>query len=701
MPWQDAPIVSQPKWASAPVVRQETAQPTQPPADNRPVGDLGTAIMEPLATLGSSAIAMPIAGLAGLGTAGARALGLTSAQPADVVERVQGALTFQPRTQAGQIGTEIISFPFEKLAQLADVAGQRVLDTTGSPVLATAVNTAVQSAPAVFGKALPRRGNVRPAPVDRPVVAGEAPQNPAAPAPAQRAAGLEGVRPEPARTVDATQVEYVAPDLKLEQTTRPRQQPPQSQAEVRAREYVRESGLDWNALPAQIQETLVRVAEDARNFSRLDRDALARELQLQSLPVPVPATRGILTRDPVQLRNEGNVAATTAGQPIRQIHLDANQALLENLEVLKGKVRGRGQTAGTATTPEAVGLSVQDEALRAKAKLSLERVREKYREAEAAGELQAKVSPVPILKTIAASPDKTHFGWVRSWFDEMGIVQKTKSGTVTNKVSLKELEDLRQAAVARAANGGTDAYYAGKIIRAIDEVTEGAGGAKYKEARAARRAHALEFEDQAAVARLVDNKSRTDRAVALEDTWRKTVLGGSIEDLRRVKRSLLTGGDAKTRTAGRRAWRDIKAQTIEYIRREATKSVALNDRGQPNVTPAAMKRAVDSIGPQKLDEIFGPGTARQINRIVEATRIVKTEPPPIHKGSSTMGNVLAFLERGLGRLPGVGDFTVGTIKGVVRLKELGQESRVVREAQQTPLRNAMSEAQRRNAMRDF
>lgn len=671
------------------------------PADARPTGDMLDAVIEPVMSLGSSAIATPVAGWAGIGAAGLRGLGLTDAFPGDVVERVQGALTYQPRTKAGAVTTGAISYPFEKLAQGADWLGQQASDATGMPSIGAAVNTATQMlAPIGVAKGLKAAkvradGNRSTSRVDTPVATGEVAQAAPAATTAQRPAGLESVRP--------TDAEYVAPDLVLEQSAKPvqnkpAQQPVDPKVEARAKEYVGSIGVDWAALPREIQATLTEVAKDARGFEGLDNAAIARQLQLQSLPKPIPATRGQITRDPVQLRNEGNVSATKAGEPIREIYLDQNQAILENLEILKGRVANKQKPA---ETPEQVGLSVQDQALREKLKLSKANVSAKYKAAEEAGELQGKVSPARLIKTIRNSPDVSHFGWVETWLNQNKVIQKTDSGTITNKLSLKQMEDLRQAAVARAMDGGTEGFYAGKLIQAIDATTEGAGGKLYKEARAARRAQAMEFEETGAIARLVENKSRTDRATALEDTWRKTVIGGSIQDLRSVKRSLLTGGDRKTRSAGKRAWRDIKAQTIQHIQNEATKSVALNERGQANVTPAAMKRAIDSIGKEKLDEIFGFGTSAQMYRLLEATRTVKTVPPAGHQGSSTASNVLALLERGLGRVPVVGDVATGTIRAGVQLKQMGEAGRISRQAQRSPLQDAEETARKRNKLADY
>jgi hypothetical protein len=63
-----------------------------------------TAIAETGANLLSQGVALPAAGLAGIGAAAGKALGLTDAEPADVVHTVGGALTYQPRGEMGAGG---------------------------------------------------------------------------------------------------------------------------------------------------------------------------------------------------------------------------------------------------------------------------------------------------------------------------------------------------------------------------------------------------------------------------------------------------------------------------------------------------------------------------------------------------------------------------------------------------------------------
>lgn len=188
------------------------------PADTRPVGDLGDAIMDPIRSMGSSAIAAPVAGLAGLGAMAGKAMGMTDREPGDVVRSVQSALTYQPRTKAGQMATDVVSYPFEKLAQGADYVGGKAAEVTGSPAIGAAVNTAIQAVPAL----LTRRGgkvggNVsRTTAVDRGVVPREG--EPVSPAPkaSERKAGLEGVSqdavPTKAELAEAAKAAYKRAD---------------------------------------------------------------------------------------------------------------------------------------------------------------------------------------------------------------------------------------------------------------------------------------------------------------------------------------------------------------------------------------------------------------------------------------------------------------------------------------------------------
>lgn len=627
--------------------------------------------------LTTGAVAAPVAGMAGVLQGAWNLAGRLSGQPvgmsaADRVRQVQGAMTYEPKTDLGQQASGAINYLPQKLAEGADAAGNVVngVPVVG-PALATATNLGIQAIPSILLKAGPKLA--------------------------------AKMAPQPA-------------SVRITPT-------------IRAQDYVAShTDLDWNSLSQKVQDTLTDIASDSHALHQLDPKALETQARLESLDVPVPATAGQLSRDPAQLRNEGNVSATKAGQPIRDIYLAQNKALLDNLDVLKGK------TGGTADSPAQVGISVQDQALRAKLKAKKAEVSSLYNAADTAGETQQRVSIKPILDLINETPDKTHYGYVQSWIKQMGAVSKEttpaptigkfvkgpdgqprmtqvkvgadSTAMVADDLSIRELEDLRKAAVAKQANGGEDAYYAGKLKEAIDQTTAGAGGDLYKKARAANVEKEREFGDQSAVARLVEQKTGRplDRATALEDTWNATVKNGSAEDLTKVKKSLLAGG-----AKGQQAWRDLQAQTIQHIKDEATKTVSTFEDGQRNVTPAAMERAIKSIGSENLKVLFSPEMVGKLDRIMEATRTVKTEPPTGFKGSPTFANILTFLEKSMiSKIPLLGDTATGIVKAAANLQDLGKSTREVKAATTTPLdegianaKNALAGDRRRNALSNY
>ncbi len=106
-------------------------------------------IAETAGNLATQAIAVPVAGIAGLGAMATDAIGLTETDPADVVHKVASALTYQPQTESGQHLTGATTYPLQKLAEAGRYVGDQTLDATGSPVLATAADTAVNALPMV------------------------------------------------------------------------------------------------------------------------------------------------------------------------------------------------------------------------------------------------------------------------------------------------------------------------------------------------------------------------------------------------------------------------------------------------------------------------------------------------------------------------------------------------------------------------
>jgi len=619
--------------------------------------DMTKAAGDTALTLGAGAVMTPLAGIAG-----AAALPFGADNAAKVVEAVQGA-AYQPKSEAGHATIELVSKPFMWAAGKADKAGQVVSDVTGSPALGALTNGVLQTAPALI-----------------------APEARGAFASAGRSAG--GALRAATERVAPPAVKPAAPSAQSPATA-----PAVQAATSTAQNYARSIGLDWDSLAEGVRSKLTGIARTAGELEKLDPEAVKRLATLQSLKVPVPATRGTITRDPGQLLREDIAQSTPEGAPIRATRIDADNALQANLDALTGRVSGSGKTAATARTPQEAGGALQG-AARAKEAASKANYNKLYKAArETEPDASAPITPVTDLLT--QNPEIQHLGWVTTWLNRAAKLaggEKGKPVAITD-ATLKELTDLRSQASAIQRTGGKEGYYASEVAKAIDQAMEAvpAGAKAWKAANDAFKAHKTEFAEQGAIADLVDNASRTDRAVALENTV-KTITNGSIEDIQKVKRTLLTGGDEATRTAGKQAWRELRRKVVENIKAVATKGAQEKADGTPNLSLAKLKQAIDAYGPEKLDEIFGPGNAREVQRILDAARIAKYQPGAI--GSNTTNKIVAFLSKGLEKVPGGGK-VVDVARGVAKLKDLGSNARTAESATTTTLDDALAGAARK------
>lgn len=605
---------------------------------------------ETAGNVGSSMVSMPASGLAGLMTnpisPGGMAMNLYGKvtgkevpTSAEVVEKVQNALTYQPRTAAGQLMTMGVTAPFNLLEKGADRAGDVVNQATGSPLAATATKTGIEGIPLLIGKG---KGAKVKAPALERLLTGEA--------------------------------ERIAGDTPKE----------------RAQNFVNSrTSLVWDDLSGDFQRRLKEVAATGSNLERLDGAAIERQALLASLEVPIKnPTRGQVTREPLQQRTEQLAKATEAGAPLREIDISQNKALQDNLDVLKSR------TGGKASGELQTGMSVQN-ALRARKALEDVKVRKLYDDAEKAGIEQGPVNIDGLVDYLAKHEDPTRVSYATDKLKALKAITTEETGGIAvsqaRPLTFKELEGIRKAAsnAAKSADG-TTRHYSKELRDVIETQMENAGGVagqKYAQARAARKAVGEEFERTQAVARLVSNRKMSkDRATALEDTWHKTVLGGSLDDLKAVRGSL------EKSEKGRQAWNDMRAATVDYIKDKATggKLGLKNEAGDLNATWVGLRRAVDDIGPDKMREIFGAEDAARIEKLVEAAQILKTEAPTGVKGSPTFDKILTLLDK-FGGVPGLGKptaFIGGAIKGVAKLGEIGKAGRDVRKAQTTPLDEA-------------
>ena len=118
-------------------------------------GALGT--METAAAFITQLYGVPAAGLAGLA-----ALPFGGERAEEAIEAVSKAAIYQPETEAGQKVAELAFLPFTKLMEAGESLGDWTLEKTGSPKLASLMETAVVAAPIAVGGLAGRLGRLKP-----------------------------------------------------------------------------------------------------------------------------------------------------------------------------------------------------------------------------------------------------------------------------------------------------------------------------------------------------------------------------------------------------------------------------------------------------------------------------------------------------------------------------------------------------------
>lgn len=360
--------------------------------------------------------------------------------------------------------------------------------------------------------------------------------------------------------------------------------------------------------------------------------AALRRANAASLPVPVKLTKGQAERTFEQQRFERETAKDPkAGQPLRERFAEQNDQILRNFDAWAD------QTGAQSPNLRAVGQSV-DQALVNKAKEAKANIRAAYKKAEASGDMAQPVPYGALRKYLADQPVtvREKLAPILSAVEDQ-IKKSDPQGT--GSITVNEMESIRQM-INKNTEFGTPNYAHGvEVKRLIDQATDGAGGDLYKQARMMRTNFSREFTDRAAVAKLLRTKpGSADRSVAFEDVFQHSILDGSLDDMRAIRRTLQTAGPD-----GKQAWKELQGQTIKHLKEMATKSVQLDIKGNPIASASALDKAISQLDKDgKLDFLFGKQDAAKLRDINDLAKDVYTSPPGAINSSNT-GSVIAAL----------------------------------------------------------
>jgi hypothetical protein len=401
--------------------------------------------------------------------------------------------------------------------------------------------------------------------------------------------------------------------------------------------------------PAVMDEAVVEAAPqagpDSVGAARAPVQAIRRETAAQ-MPVPFVGksglTKGQASRDFSQLQFERETAKLgDLGEPLRERYAEQTATFIDNFDALIDLNQPITRTA------REVGASV-DEAVRTRAEVQRKKIREAYDAARAQGELETPVR----LQRLADALDEVrtaegvspNIKAARQEAQRLGMIDELDGGELVGlEATINDAETLRQY-INKVTNwtDPRESHFAKGLIRAIDEATDGLGGELYKEARALRARYADEFENVGLTAKLLGTKGKSsERAIALQDVFDKVIRLSSIEEMNKVRKTLLNAGPK-----GRQAWFDLKASAIRYIRDNALQE-GTDQKGQRLISPAKLNKVVrqwDEAG--KLESLFGKREAQQLRDLAELANDILTAPP----GAVNFSNTSSALRNALDQI---------------------------------------------------
>lgn len=354
-----------------------------------------------------------------------------------------------------------------------------------------------------------------------------------------------------------------------------------------------------------------------------------RAQRAAELPVPIELARFQRSRLFEEQQRARELAKNNeVGGPIRARLAEQQEALRQNFEKF---IDETGSEVWENAGEKGV---VVDEALKKLANVGKTRIRVLYKRAEKAGELAEPVDMTRLADELnGLRAERTSAPVIKGLADELAVRELStgslEDGTLKFKrpITLNEAEELRKK-VNRIAkqNDPNDLRVAGELKNLIDNVTEGAGGDLYKQARAARVNYRKTFEDAALVKKLMGTKpGTTDRQIALEKVAEQAIYSGStaLDDIKALKGVL---DQASKR--GERAWRELQGATLEHIRNQAYRDITTDESGQRVINVKALDTIITNLDRSgKLDYVLGKPTANLLRTINDVAKDVVTAPP--------------------------------------------------------------------------
>lgn len=373
----------------------------------------------------------------------------------------------------------------------------------------------------------------------------------------------------------------------------------------------------------------------------------------------IKPTEGQLTRDPVQIKFEREIAKTEEGKAA------ADRFAEQNVQVERVLSGLEEETGALIADPYDKGKAIV-EAVETKAAAKKAEANVAYTEARAAGEMMEPVDITPVLTFVKANKGKDKMAPIISMIESEikqngkevggGLDKLTLNPTPKRiMMTLDAAEDLRQAINDLAEPGTPNMPIGIKVKQLLDKATEEKGGEKYKVARKKWADYSKEFTDRDAINSLLRTKpGRTDRVVPFEQTFDHLIIKGNRDSVKHVFKVL------DDTPAGQQAAAELRGALVSHIRDKVFSNGGADKLG--NVV-GSQKKILDVVTQLDrkgvLEAALGKDGARAIRDLRDLAVDIYTEPGVVNRSNNENAIVAALdkIHNTSGFLPGAGYVT--------------------------------------------
>lgn len=401
--------------------------------------------------------------------------------------------------------------------------------------------------------------------------------------------------------------------------------------------FERESLGAAAAVPSRLKEASPELQAAVRNEARaggVDREALDRHLEADSLPIRMQLTEGQATQDPVLISDEMN----RRGKDVEfaQRYNEQNQQLIDNLD----EVRRESSPGAVGNDHVQNGQQLID-SYKAVDEAASAEINAAYKAARDANGGDLPMDGEAFTRAADAALKKG----MKSRYLPSEIAADLTEIRETGAMNFETFENMRTnlAAEARKAerSGDGNAAHAIRLVRDALENTEPVGKAAevkplFDKARNLAKARFDRLRADPAYKAAVEDDVAAGEASALADDFvHKYVIRGKVSNVDRMRESLASDPAAVE---------TIKAGALNYLKSKSGVNMYTNEG---NFSQAGYNKALAELEP-KLETLIGPDAADQVRTIGNVARYVQAQPRGsfVNNSNTTVAQHAANLAKG-------------------------------------------------------